>query len=113
MRLLFTIPLLIFSIVISPTSTVRSLILQVWAEITDLEENRMDRTVSKIKEEELPQHPRLLFSQEGIEKLKERIGSYDWAEARWNRVKESADGLIVITITERISTSLFMTRFWA
>ncbi|MFC1712454.1 alginate lyase family protein [Candidatus Poribacteria bacterium] len=94
MKLLFTIPLLIFSIVISPTSTVRSLILQVWAEITDLEENRMDKPVSKIKEEELPQHPRLLFSQEGVEKLKERISSYDWAEARWNGIKESSDRML-------------------
>jgi len=68
--------------------------VQIWAEAANLEETRMDRTINAIKKGDLPQHPRLLFSGEGIEKLKERIEKYDWAEARWAGVKRNADRML-------------------
>jgi len=71
-----------------------SIPLQLWAQVADMEETRMDETVNVVKKADLPQHPRLLFNQEGIEELKERIDNYDWAKARWDGVKRSADRML-------------------
>lgn len=63
--------------------------VQVWAGIGDAEGTGMDEKVDAIRG--LPEHPRLLFDQEGIEELKKRIASYNWAKAQWDRVKSNAD----------------------
>mgnify|MGYP005840648915 CR=1 FL=1 len=39
----------------------------------------------------LPPHPRLLFSREGIEHLKTRIENCDWAREHWRSVRQRAD----------------------
>lgn len=72
----------------------QSVPIRIWAEAADLEETRMDRTINVIKSGDLPQHPRLLFSSDGVEKLKGRIDKYDWAKARWKGVREYADRLL-------------------
>ena len=63
--------------------------VQIWAGIGDAEETGMDETIDAIRG--LPEHPRLLFNREGIEELKKRIAGYNWAKARWDRVKRNAD----------------------
>ena len=68
--------------------------LQIWAEITDLEETRMNEIVNTVKKGELPRHPRLLLNREGIEKLKERVDKYSWAKAGWDEAKKRADRMV-------------------
>lgn len=47
---------------------------------------------------DLPEHPRLLFNQNGIEELKQRIKDHDWAKARWDGEKRNADNILKETI---------------
>lgn len=42
----------------------------------------------------LPPHPRLLLSAQGVEAMKSRIQQFDWARARWEAIKKSADSLL-------------------
>lgn len=41
---------------------------------------------------ELPPHPRLLLSGEGVERLRERIRRHEWAREAWRAIKRRADG---------------------
>ena len=68
-----------------------SLIL-LWTGIGGGKEIQME---GRIKASELPPHPRLLLNGEGIEELKARIERYEWAKAEWNRIRRSADRLVV------------------
>lgn len=68
-----------------------SLKVPLWVEVQGIPESRMEGTVKVIKPLEFPPHPRLLLSRQGIEELKERIRRHDWARARWEAVKASAD----------------------
>lgn len=42
----------------------------------------------------LPQHPRLLFNEEGIKQLKERIDKYDWAREQWESTLKQAEEVV-------------------
>ena len=70
--------------------------VQIWAGIGNAEETGMDEKVDAMGR--LPEHPRLLFNQEGIEELKARRANYNWAKARWDRVKGNADRALEETV---------------
>ncbi len=43
---------------------------------------------------DLPSHPRLLLSADGISQMKDRIEHFDWARARWEAIKKAADEVL-------------------
>lgn len=53
-----------------------------------------ERKVTQMDIPNLPPHPRLLLSSQGISEMKDRIQRFDWAKARWEAIKKAADNAL-------------------
>ena len=54
-----------------------------------------ERKVTQMNISNLPPHPRLLLSRDGIGEMKDRIQRYDWAKAHWETIRKAADKALV------------------
>ena len=65
--------------------------VSLWAEVKGAPETRSVKVIPVVKPTDLPPHPRLLLSWEGIEALRNRTAQQEWARDRWEQVKRRAD----------------------
>lgn len=66
----------------------------VWAQVEGVPVTRSVASTRTVGPVELPPHPRVLFNSEGIERMKRRIETLDWARTLWDSMRAVADSLL-------------------